>query len=586
MKRQQAQKRLLDTAVKPVDNAELYKAIGSAASKVGMTMSDVAMRYQDKQDEATMMESASNANIQMMETTQAWRVENESDPSNPKALSELDKSYRDIYGQYSDKVSLSGKGKWSQTSNAMVNDAKEKNTVWGIKQGIINAETNINNSIENNLEMGKVMGMSGDVNEAMKIYGTSRVALKSFSEGIFSTQKMDEILKDYESDYMEAFVSGMLENDPEGALDLLKDERVLMSLDSKDREETLTALADKRTLEIDHQTNLDTITSENEATSFLASDEVSLSEKYVSIATNENMSPEYKKLATIYLKSKAAVKPKSGTPEETELIRLSAALKNMLGKDPNYGNSENFLNAYRDLNNLSMKYLGEGKVAGKAVDKIKGSLNNTLADASRGLTANHKWGYDEKDADEYFKENLGSNVYGDEALREFYYQTDGKKLSGEESESIAFNIKNKINSRALSKVSTSVDSFGVRADGTKKGKGFLGILSRPDGGVSTEISIGVEIDGKETEIPTLVPTLTAKEKDYLLKGKKPTRTIIRKAVTHAKERIKEGKSPFKEGGTTTEEKILPAGEIAVGTISFGKRYIGGDRYDQKNWEKI
>lgn len=72
------------------------------------------------------------------------------------------------------------------------------------------------------------------------------------------------------------------------------------------------------------------------------------------------------------------------------------------------------------------------------------------------------------------------------------------------------------------------------------------MLKRPDGKVSTEISIGVEMDGKETEIPTLVPTLTKSEVEYLLRGGEPTEAIVNKAVAHAKKRRAMGLSPFKQ----------------------------------------
>ena len=90
-------------------------------------------------------------------------------------------------------------------------------------------------------------------------------------------------------------------------------------------------------------------------------------------------------------------------------------------------------------------------------------------------------------------------------------------------------------------------TWGNRPDGTPKGAGFLGVLKRPDGGISTELSIGVPIDGKETEIPTLVPTLDAKEKEWLLTHEPTTKipeSILKKAVAHAEGRIKSGKSPF------------------------------------------
>lgn len=86
--------------------------------------------------------------------------------------------------------------------------------------------------------------------------------------------------------------------------------------------------------------------------------------------------------------------------------------------------------------------------------------------------------------------------------------------------------------------------YGKRPDGTFKGPGFLGELKRPDGNISTELSIGVEIKGKETEIPMIVPTLSQDQIEHLLNGGEPTTSIIQKAIDHAKIRIDSGKSPF------------------------------------------
>lgn len=90
--------------------------------------------------------------------------------------------------------------------------------------------------------------------------------------------------------------------------------------------------------------------------------------------------------------------------------------------------------------------------------------------------------------------------------------------------------------------------YGMRQDGAKKGKGYLGELARPDGDVSTEISIGVDFGAGEMEIPLLVPTLSQDEIKYLLendpKSAELPKSIMDKAVSHAIERLKAGKSPF------------------------------------------
>ncbi len=94
--------------------------------------------------------------------------------------------------------------------------------------------------------------------------------------------------------------------------------------------------------------------------------------------------------------------------------------------------------------------------------------------------------------------------------------------------------------------------YGNRIDGSKKGKGYFGEIKRPDGSVMTEVSIGVGINGKETQIPLIVPTLTKQEMDYLRRSNinsprfmsKMPPSIIDKAVDHAVGRMQEGKSPF------------------------------------------
>ena len=94
--------------------------------------------------------------------------------------------------------------------------------------------------------------------------------------------------------------------------------------------------------------------------------------------------------------------------------------------------------------------------------------------------------------------------------------------------------------------------LGTRPDGTQKGMGYLGLLpmaensaARP-GDTMSEISVGVEIDGEEVLIPSIVPTLDDEELEYLRNGGSPLlhENIMQKAVAHARERMEAGLSPF------------------------------------------
>lgn len=106
----------------------------------------------------------------------------------------------------------------------------------------------------------------------------------------------------------------------------------------------------------------------------------------------------------------------------------------------------------------------------------------------------------------------------------------------------------------------SMPEYMRRQDGTVKGDGFLGRLKRKDGTEATEISVGTEFDGKEVEIPLLVPSLSQQEVQYLLDnpigmnepgniGVKDPAVYDRiwgKAIRHAKQRMAAGRSPFKD----------------------------------------
>jgi muramidase (phage lysozyme) len=100
---------------------------------------------------------------------------------------------------------------------------------------------------------------------------------------------------------------------------------------------------------------------------------------------------------------------------------------------------------------------------------------------------------------------------------------------------------------------TPTADYGNRPDGTKKGRGYLGEIQRPDGSVMTEYSVGVDFDGKERDIPTLVPTLSGDEIETLRNlqdGAPIPQSIMDKAVTHARQRIAQGLDPFQSEADT------------------------------------
>ena len=91
----------------------------------------------------------------------------------------------------------------------------------------------------------------------------------------------------------------------------------------------------------------------------------------------------------------------------------------------------------------------------------------------------------------------------------------------------------------------------TRNDGTQKGSGYLGTIRDSQGRPMTEFSIGVGMDGRDIEIPTMVPTLEPAEIEYLQNmqpGAPMPQSIQQKAIEHAKMRMRQGLSPFHDSG--------------------------------------
>lgn len=109
---------------------------------------------------------------------------------------------------------------------------------------------------------------------------------------------------------------------------------------------------------------------------------------------------------------------------------------------------------------------------------------------------------------------------------------------------------NKMSVRGIPKRYENPSSY--RPDGQMKSDvGFLGGLrSAVDSRRMTEVYIDAEIDGREMQIPTMVPTLTKTEInklrniDYEGNPDAIPESIKKKAVEHAKERVAQGLSPF------------------------------------------
>ena len=81
-----------------------------------------------------------------------------------------------------------------------------------------------------------------------------------------------------------------------------------------------------------------------------------------------------------------------------------------------------------------------------------------------------------------------------------------------------------------------------------KAEGFFGRIPLSNGDYATEYSVSQNIDGKNVEMPSIVPTLTKEELGHVMRssatGSPLPNSVYDKSLAHAKDRISKGQSPF------------------------------------------
>lgn len=146
----------------------------------------------------------------------------------------------------------------------------------------------------------------------------------------------------------------------------------------------------------------------------------------------------------------------------------------------------------------------------------------------------------------------------DDAAVEKYLASRQQETQDKGDPKMRFLLGSNYEEPAASDAQGETPDYLIRNDGTEKGTGYLGILKNKLGQDVTEYAIGVDMNGKETEIPTLVPSLTDEEVQAVLDasagdGEIPE-SVKRKAIKHAQERIAAGESPFAVSGDMPREE--------------------------------
>ena len=134
---------------------------------------------------------------------------------------------------------------WDVTANEMMSGYQMAHNDWAFTQRAENTKLNVAENINLNLDMAYRDGLNGNVLGGYANLDNSYRQLMTYAMPNLGEQGARELLTDYKSEYTTSFVSGLIERDPQAAIDFLSDEGNQKVLNSDRKLGALRQLAQK-----------------------------------------------------------------------------------------------------------------------------------------------------------------------------------------------------------------------------------------------------------------------------------------------------------------------------------------------------
>lgn len=177
-----------------------------------------------------------------------FRSQYAGDPTNAQGLQDLAEARKNLSDTMGDDISPFFQRQWQEKSAELAGQSDVSNEVWTVHQQRVNTVANVNTSIRTYTDManhdGQAYGTSGatDGGNIMNFL-TARQQIEQFGSTNLGAEKTGVLLKNFNSDYVKAFVSGVAETSPQRAVELLNNPDVQSNFTTEERGEMLEQVA-------------------------------------------------------------------------------------------------------------------------------------------------------------------------------------------------------------------------------------------------------------------------------------------------------------------------------------------------------
>lgn len=373
------------------------------------------------------------ARIDLDKLNNQYRLDNQGSPDNPKAKLKLQQDMRKILSDYGAGIDPIAKMDWERSANKLASGYEIANNDWAFKQRAENAKLDVAENVNANLSLARSAGMRGDIGSAVADYANSYNQLFGYAVKNMGETEARKLLTDYEEQYMQSYINGLAEVNPQAALEALKQPEIAASLKSDGAQDMMMKIVNKQIKMRDFQIKTNEFMAEQKLTAKL--DDLPTDEALRLLEENKgNVSSKY-----FEAKQKALLSDKGITTE----TRDEMAVEIMLDIASLPTDSSEIEEYYKQTNNILTKIENE-YAAGYLSASDKKKLVNTIYKKQGGNLEQLKgvgsgwrfWDFSYKDADEYIKENY-SGADGNKIMLDYFRQiNDGKDYDNDQKKAI------------------------------------------------------------------------------------------------------------------------------------------------------
>lgn len=205
---------------------EVQNVVAEAPDRTLEAIASVGADLADQAAKSRMLAASANVQTEFKKLDADFRLQSADDPTNPEALKGLGEKRQQVIDTYGESIPLLYRRQWNQDAGELALQSSLNNDLWGVEQQRTNVVKNINDSISTYLTSAQSDGMAFGKDSKAVLSNTmnfldARGRLEEVATPVIGPQKTREQLEHFDSDYVKTFVSGVVEANPQKALELL-----------------------------------------------------------------------------------------------------------------------------------------------------------------------------------------------------------------------------------------------------------------------------------------------------------------------------------------------------------------------------